>query len=44
MENTLKIWYADKGITFKYQAPYTKEQNGGAEQSRWTLIEQLKAI
>jgi len=38
------MWYADEGITFKCQALYTKEQNGGAERSRQTLIEQLRSM
>jgi len=39
IEETLDTWCADKGITFKCQALYTKEQNGGAEQSGQTLME-----
>ena len=44
MENALEIQCADKGITFKYRAPYTEEQNGEAEQSGRTLMEQLRVI
>ena len=33
MGDTLHTWYIDKGITFKCRALYTKEQNGGVEQS-----------
>ena len=31
MEDILRTWCIDKGITFKYQAPYTEEQNGGVK-------------
>ena len=44
MGDSLDTWCIDKGITFKCQAPYTKEQNGGVERSGRTLIEQLRSI
>jgi len=44
MEDTLDTWCADKGITFKYRAPYTEEQNGGAKRSGRTLMERLRSI
>ena len=43
-EDTLQTWCADEGITFECRAPYTKEQNGGAERSGRTLMEQSRAI
>ncbi len=44
MEDTLHTQCANKGITFKCWAPYTKEQNGGVEWSGRTLIEQLRSM
>jgi len=44
MEDTLDMWCVDKGITFKCRAPYTEEQNGGAEWSGWTLMEWLRSM
>ena len=38
------MWCADKGITFKCRAPYTKEQNSRVERSGRTLMERSRAI
>ena len=40
----MQIWCADEGITFKCRAPYTEEQNGGAERSGRTLMERSRAM
>ena len=40
----MQIWCADEGITFECRAPYTEEQNGGAERSGRTLMERSRAM
>ena len=40
----IKKWVAEKGITIETTAPYSLSQNSVAERLNWTLLERARAM